>query len=58
MEGVAQEDVEIDGSQGVFYQNKGLSNLIWSIDEYAFWIEANLNKTDLINIAISVNIVE
>jgi len=57
-EGVARDDVEVNGNQGVFYHNAGVSNLIWSEGEYTFWLEANLTKSDLLGIAISVKKVE
>ena len=52
------EDVELSGCQGVFYHNKGLGNLIWSVGDYSFWIVASLDKNTMIDIALSVKIVD
>ena len=53
-EGVAAEDTNINGHQGVFYHNKDCSDLIWSTGQHTFLISADLDKHTLVKIAESV----
>ena len=57
-EGVAFDEIEINGSVGILYQNKGVNNLVWSEGPNSFWLIANLNKADMTNIALSVQKIE
>jgi len=57
-ENVAIEDIEVKGQQGIFYRNKGWSNLVWSDGQFSFWLVARLHKEDMIKIALSVEFVD
>ncbi len=54
-EGIQTETVEVNLSQGIFYANKGQSNLIWSDERFAYSIIGILTKEELIKMASSIN---
>jgi len=57
-EGVAVEDANINGHQGVFYRNKNYSDLIWSTGKHTFLLSADLDKSSMARIAKSVHTAE
>ena len=52
------DEVEINGHIGVFFSNKGWNSLVWSEGENSFCLMSNIDKSTLIKIASSVEIVD
>lgn len=48
------EKLTISGFEGIYYENKGLGQIFWSDEKYAFHIVGNLEKHELIMIAESL----
>lgn len=52
-EGTAFEELDIEGQKGIFYANKGYSNLVWEDEQYAYTITGKITKRALLDMAIS-----
>lgn len=54
-EGVATEEVEINGNKGLYYTNLGQNNLIWADGSFVYTITSIITKEELIILANSTN---
>jgi hypothetical protein len=54
-EGVTTEEVYIGNNKGLYYSNKGYQTLIWKEHSNVYSIYGTINKTDLVNMAKSIN---
>ena len=45
--------MDINGYKGIFYANKGQNNLVWEDDYYAYAITGEIDKQEMIVLAIS-----
>lgn len=57
-EGILLEEIMVNRHQGVFYQNNGWNNLMWSDERCTFTLVAQIDKSDMIKIAESVKTAE
>jgi len=53
-EGVPTEEVFVNGHPGLFYSNKGISNLTWNDGRFGFYLTGPIPREDLQRIAQSL----
>lgn len=57
-EGISVEDIYINEIKGIYYENKGENTIILLINNNCITIQGNIDKSELVNIAISLNLEE
>ncbi len=56
-EGIKSEEVFVWGQKGIYFENKGVSTIIWNDEKQVFYVSGNLNKNEIVNIAESISII-
>ena len=54
-ENTETEIIEVNTYSGIYFENKGFKTIIFSNDTYVFLLTGNLEKSELIKIAESIN---
>ena len=57
-EGTSIEDIYVSGVKGIYYENKGERRIMFLFRDTTITIHGNIDKNELINIAISLNLEE